>query len=108
MEKVDLLEKELQTYIDNFTQLAQMINMNQSGQPEILAHQLVESKNKMIEMVHQMPFLDKGADALAKEVKAWEELNKNSIERSLKVDRELEQVEQAIHKALESLHKKDA
>ena len=106
MEKVDELEAELQSYIDNFTKLAEALNTGKEAPNENIASQLVDSKNKMIGLVQGMDFLDKGEENLMKDVRAWEELNKQSIRRAQKVDKELEGVEKAINNALESLHNK--
>ena len=113
MEPLDQLEQNLQTYLNEFCKLAEELGTaddyykNGNAEKHVThtdrASQLVHLKREMIGIVQQLSFLDKTEDELFSEMKTWENLNKQSIERAKVTHQALEGVETAIEQAVKQL-----
>jgi hypothetical protein len=106
MEQVDELELKLQAYMNSFCQIVEgIIEPTQPIDLTAKANELQHYKKQMIGLVNEMTFVDKPPEQLYREMKAYEEINKNSIRRVQHVDRQLEIIKNTIQQSIDELQR---
>jgi hypothetical protein len=106
MEQVDELELKLQDYMNNFCQIVEgIIEPTQPIDLASKANELQLCKKQMIGLLNEMTFVDKPPELLYKELKAYEEINKNSIRRAQHVDRQLEIIKNTVQQSIDELQR---
>lgn len=105
---IDRIETLLLEYTEDLTRLANGVASNDEAPIDELASSLQQKKVAMVAAVKNLTFLDRGADVLMQDLKAWEGLAKNAAKRSLAAEQAVKQAENAIRLAIEELRKEDS
>jgi hypothetical protein len=107
-EGVDRVEELLQAYADELTLLAQgLAGLDTKADLDELASGLQRKKNEMVAAVQSLAYLDSTSETLLEDLKAWEGLAKQAVNRSQAADKAVHQAETAIKQAIEELRKGD-
>lgn len=102
---IDLLESLLQRHVDDLTMLTGAV-VNGDDVDKI-ASDMAARKHDMIGLVQNLAFLDKQESDLMADLKAWEHLAKQAIDRHRKVDQSIEGIEASIKQAINDLQSEE-
>jgi hypothetical protein len=103
---IDMIESMLRDHVEDLTSLAAIVA--NGGEVDSLATNMASRKQQMIAAIQSLTFLDRSESDLLTDLKAWESLAKQAIDRQQAADLSLEKAETAIRQALIELQGDDS